>query len=203
MPMTQPLSTDDVFDLIEHERIAIADLATDLTPAQWETASLAEGWRVREVVAHLTMIFSVSNPSFLLGLIRHRSMPRYMDDWARRTAEAPVEDLVERLRAGASDRFTPPGAGPQGPLTDLVVHGLDIRLPLGLPVEVAPEAALTTFGVLTSRRGGLFGVTGDPFSGRRLETTDLDWGHGTGPVTRAGTIDMILHLSRGIPLPTP
>ncbi|MGB3055090.1 MAG: hypothetical protein WBB52_09580, partial [Acidimicrobiales bacterium] len=72
---------------------------------------------------------------------------------------------------------------------------------LGLDVDIAPEAARTTLGVLTSRRGRLFGVTGDPFTGRRLETTDLDWDHGTGPATQATTIEMILHLSRGTALP--
>ncbi len=197
----ETITTDACFDLIEQHRTAIADLAAELTPDQWETPSLAEGWRVRDVVAHLTMIFSVSNPAFLVGLIRHRSMPRYMDHWARHTAKASTGDLVARMRAGAKDRFTPPGAGPQGPLTDLVIHGLDIRLPLGLDVDIAPEAARTTLGVLTSRRGRLFGVTGDPFTGRRLETTDLDWDHGTGPATQATTIEMILHLSRGTALP--
>lgn len=198
---SETITTNACFDLIEGQRTAIADLAADLTPDQWETPSLAEGWRVREVVAHLTMIFSVSNPSFLLGLLRHRSMPRYMDEWARRIAEASTDDLVARLRAGAKDRFTPPGAGPEGPLTDLVIHGLDIRLPLGLKVDTAPEAARTTLGVLTSRRGRLFGVTGDPFAGRRIETTDLEWGHGAGPVTPATTVEVLLHLSRGIALP--
>ena len=37
------------------ERERLADLFRDLSPEQWDTASLCTGWRVREVVAHMTM----------------------------------------------------------------------------------------------------------------------------------------------------
>ena len=36
----------------------------------------------------------------------------------------------------ADSRFTPPGLGPQAPLTDVVVHGQDIRRPLGISRDI-------------------------------------------------------------------
>ena len=47
------------------ERADIADLVASLTPEQWEARTLCEGWRVRDVVAH---VFSYQELS-TLGLI--------------------------------------------------------------------------------------------------------------------------------------
>jgi uncharacterized protein (TIGR03083 family) len=35
------------------ERGDLAEFLATLTPEQWEAASLCEGWRVRDVVAHV------------------------------------------------------------------------------------------------------------------------------------------------------
>lgn len=198
------MSTEATFALIEQERLRLADLAEAWTPQQWDEPSLAEGWRVREVLAHLTMPFSVAVPSLVLGLVRHRgSFDRYADSWARSTAAAsPPEDFAAALRANAAGRFTPPTMGPEAPLTDLIVHGLDVRVPLGLPTNDLDDAALTaTLGFLTSRAARQFGVPADAFASRRLEATDLDWSHGTGPTESAMAADLIAHLCRSRPLP--
>ena len=40
---------------VERERLSLADLLDSLTSAQWETQSLCERWRVRDVAAHVAM----------------------------------------------------------------------------------------------------------------------------------------------------
>lgn len=198
------MSTSSTFTLIEQERYRLADLADRWTPEQWDVPSLAEGWRVREVVAHLTMPFTVGMPGLVLGLVRHRgSFDRFADRWARdATAAAPPAEFVAALRANAAARFTPPGMGPKAPLTDLVVHGLDVRIPLGLPAAAIDDAALVaTLRFLTTRPARHFGVPADAFAARRLEATDVDWSHGTGPTERAPATDLIAHLCRARPLP--
>ncbi|MCS3782006.1 maleylpyruvate isomerase N-terminal domain-containing protein [Tsukamurella ocularis] len=45
----------DLYDATVAERTRMAALLADLTSAQWAADSLCEGWRVREVVAHLNM----------------------------------------------------------------------------------------------------------------------------------------------------
>ena len=197
------MSNTSTFDLIEQERVRLAGLAEDWSPEQWDEPSLADGWRVREVVAHLTMPFAVSMPAMVLGLVRHRgSFDRFADRWALgAAASAPPSELVATLRANAASRFTPPGMGPEAPLTDVVVHGLDIRIPLGLPADDIDPAALTVaLDVLTSRNARRLGVPDGAFAGRRLEATDLDWSHGTGPTERATSTDLIAHLCRAQPL---
>lgn len=198
------MNDDATFDLIEQERHRLADLADEWSPEQWDVSSLAEGWRVREVVAHLTMPFSVSVPRMVIGVVRHLgSFDRFADRWARdATASSSPGELTATLRANASARFTPPGMGPEVPLTDVVVHGLDIRIPLGLATtDIDPAARAIALGFLTTRLGKSIGVPADAFDARRFEATDLDWSHGTGPTERATSTEILAHLCRGQPLP--
>lgn len=198
------MSNPATFNLIEQERHRLADLADEWSPDQWDVPSLAEGWRVREVLAHLTMPFAVALPSMVLGLVRNRgNFDRFADRWARdATTSAPPAEFAASLRANAAARFTPPGMGPEVPLADLVVHGLDIRIPLGLPAnDIDPAARATTLRFLTTHTGRRFGVPADAFATRRFEATDLDWSHGTGPTERATSIELLTHLCRAQPLP--
>ncbi len=40
--------------MVHRERAALADDLAALRDAQWDAASLCEGWSVRDVVAHMT-----------------------------------------------------------------------------------------------------------------------------------------------------
>src|SRR3712207_6736008 len=72
----------------------------------------------------------------------------------REQARRPVGGLTEVLRRKAGSRFTPPGAGPEAPLTDLLVHGLDIRWPLGLHRDVPAERLQKSLTYLTAAPAG-------------------------------------------------
>lgn len=193
------MPTPSPFTLIAAERRRLADLAGSWAPEQWDTPSLAAGWRVREVVAHLTMPLTVGKPGFALGLLRHRgNFDRFADRWAHDTARSTSPDeLVAVLREHADSRFTPPGIGPEAPLTDVVVHGLDIRIPLGLPTsDLDPAALPIVLDFLATSNGKRVGVEPHAFDHVRLEATDLDWAHGTGTVLRAPAVDLVAHLCR-------
>ena len=49
------MDRDEVWRTIDQQRAELADLMETFTDADWETPSLCEGWRVREVAAHLTL----------------------------------------------------------------------------------------------------------------------------------------------------
>ena len=57
---------------IAAERTELADVLDGLTPEQWDEPSLCAGWRVREVVAHITMAFRYSLPRVMIGMLRAR-----------------------------------------------------------------------------------------------------------------------------------
>jgi hypothetical protein len=51
------MTEDDVRKAIEAERGDLVEVLAGLEPARWDAATLCAGWRVREVVAHITMPF--------------------------------------------------------------------------------------------------------------------------------------------------
>jgi uncharacterized protein (TIGR03083 family) len=189
---------DEAFGMIAEERRALADLLDTLTPEQWATPSLCAGWTVREVAAHLVVPFEVSVPSLMLRLVRSLgSYDRAMDGATREVAARPTTELAARLRANADHRFTPPMSGPEAPLTDVVVHGQDIRRPLGIAHGIEPEHLRVA---LDRMAGGALGfVPRSRVAGLRFEATDLDWSAGDGALVR-GPAEAILLAITGRPV---
>ena len=98
------------------------------------------------------------------------------------------------LRDKAGSRFTPPGAGPEAPLTDLLVHGADLRWPLGLPREVPQARLRTALGFVTG--GSARGVAAQgALEGLRVEADDLDWAYGSGPVVSGPAEALLLAIT--------
>lgn len=117
---------------------------------------------------------------------------------ARAQAQRPFAEIVEVLRRKADSRFTPPGSGPEAPLTDLLVHGLDIGWPLGLPRAFREERLHTSLTFLTAGPAPGFVAKG-ALSGLRFEATDLDWAEGSGPAV-SGTAEALMMAICGRPI---
>ena len=185
----------DVFAEIADERRAVADMLSGLTPEQQAAPSLCDGWRVHDVAAHLVLPFGVGMPKFLLTMLACRGdFDAANVRLTRQQARRPFDQIVEVLRRNAASRFTPPGAGPEAPLTDLLVHGLDIRWPLGLVRELPERRVQTSLTFLTGRSArGL--VRKGLLDGLRLEADDLDWTYGQGPTVRGRAEALLLTLT--------
>jgi uncharacterized protein (TIGR03083 family) len=183
------IGTVDLFEEIADERRALADQLAPLTPAQQSSPSLCGSWTVHQVTAHLVMPMEVGLPRMLLAVLASGGrFDRANDRVARRLARRPFVELVTVLRERAGHRFTPPGAGPEAPLLDVLVHGLDVRRPLGLTHEVpAPRLRVALDHAVTAGLGPKGALTG-----LRLEATDLDWSHGDGPLVRGGAEALLL-----------
>ncbi|HEY0535979.1 MAG TPA: maleylpyruvate isomerase family mycothiol-dependent enzyme [Actinoplanes sp.] len=182
---------DDIRSETVAERTALATMLTDLPPAQWASPTLCQGWRVAEVVAHMTMPFRMSAPRFFLSLARSRfRFDAMADRLARRdAARMPPAELAASLRANIEHPWSPPGGGPVGALSHDVIHGLDISVALGLPRRPPPARVGLVLSHMSSRNAGFFGVD---LSGVRLEATDLDWHYGTGSPLRGTAQDLLL-----------
>lgn len=171
----------DLFAIIAAERRRLADLLGTLTDAQWGAPSLCAGWTVRHVAAHLVTPFAASRAQMVGALIRRRSIAGVMDVMARRLAERPTGELVDLLRRHAASRFTPPGSPPAAPLTDILVHGMDIRWPLGRQDDRPDPAALGPVLDFVAGPNAARGfIPGDRLAGLRLVATDIGWSHGAG-----------------------
>ena len=181
----------DTFVEIADERRGLADLMSGLTGEQQAVQSLCREWSVRDVVAHLVVPLEVSMPKFALAMVAcGGSFDRANVRLAREQARRPFDEIIAVLRGKAEVRFTPPGSGPEAPLTDLLVHGLDVRWPLGLTRDVPEERLHKSLTHLTtaSARGI---VSKGTLAGLRLEAEDIRWAHGSGP-TVSGSAEALL-----------
>lgn|SRR5690606_19718099 len=171
--------TADLVSETRAERERLAGLFGDLTPEQWDAASLCDGWRVREVVAHMTMPFRTKPLKVMGGLVRARfSFNRYADRDARSAAAAMSEaELVGLLRRNIDHPWQPPGGGQAGALSHDVIHGLDVTEPLGLPSPPTERLALV-LGSTRPRQLKYFGVD---LGGTRLTASDSGVSIGDGP----------------------
>ncbi|GAA0485587.1 hypothetical protein Ade02nite_09120 [Paractinoplanes deccanensis] len=170
---------------------ALADALEGRPP---DAPSMCEGWQVRHVVAHLTMAARYDGPAFVAELAAAgNDFAALSERLARRDGDLPFARLLDDLRSETMATWIPPGGGVAGALSHVVIHGLDITTPLGLPRTAGDEATRLVLDSLVT--GGVsrhFGV--DP-AGRLWRATDLDWQAGEGEPVEASAGDLVLALA--------
>ncbi|MBE7160380.1 MAG: maleylpyruvate isomerase family mycothiol-dependent enzyme [Williamsia herbipolensis] len=179
-----------IFAAIADERRVLADVLDGLDDRQWATQSLCGAWDVRGVAAHLLGPTVTGIPEVLWLVLRARgNFERSNKALTDRVVARYGARLPQMLRANADHRFTPPGGGPIAPLTDLLIHGQDIRRPLGLARSFDPDRQRAALDFLTSpasRRG--FAPLRLPI---RWLAEDIGWESGTG-ATVSGTAEAVM-----------
>ncbi|MFD4438720.1 maleylpyruvate isomerase family mycothiol-dependent enzyme [Nocardia sp. NPDC058519] len=187
---------DTIWQAVAQERATLVELLHDLPESAWDAATLCAGWRVRDVVAHLVLATRVTITALLVNLIRARgNTDRLVHDTAVRHADrTPTTELLAQLRATIDSRAIPIGTTPIDRLMDLLVHGQDIAVPLGIDRVMPPTAARLSLDRVWTM--------GAPFHARKrlagysLTTTDASWTAGNGtPIT--GTAAELLMVVTG------
>lgn len=183
----------DVHALAAGRRRSVADLLAGLDAAALATPSLCAGWDVLTVGAHLAgSLAPTAAGELLVGLLRAGgSLHRANDQAARRAARRPVGETVALLRERADSRAAPPVTGPRGPLTDVLVHEGDMRIPLGLTYDPDPAAVRPGLEFVTTGRPVGF-VPRRRLRGLRLVGTDLGWAWGEGAEVHGRGIDLLM-----------
>lgn len=127
--------------LTRRQREGFIDTLEGLSPDQWLAPSLCSDWRAIDVAAHLAWAPVMGAGAGVVAMVRHglsmnRMIARSAIGWAARGEEAIIEQLWDNARNGAR----PIGMPPVAALADAVVHGLDVRRPLGLEGQVPTES---------------------------------------------------------------
>ena len=185
---------DTIRDMIAAQRAELAEVLAGLPGPSWDEPTLSAGWRVREVVAHITMPFRYSRGRFALELAKSRGRFNEMADRAARrdaAAMSPAE-LAGAVSSNAGHPWKPPGGGFTGALAHDLIHGLDIMVPLGLAKPIPEERLrLVLPGSLADRSVKFFGVDLD---GIELRAEDIDWTLGSGTPLPGAAADLLLVL---------
>jgi uncharacterized protein (TIGR03083 family) len=185
---------DTIQDMIAAQRGELAAVLGELPAGRWDAPTLCAGWRVREVVAHITMPFRYSAPRFMVELARSRGRFNQMADRVARRDAASLSpgDLAGAVRSNIGHPWKPPGGGFSGALAHDVIHGLDITVPLGLPFAVPEERLRRVLPASLAERSVRY--FGTELSGIELRATDLDWSLGSGAPLTGAAQDLLLAL---------
>ncbi|MEU6247191.1 maleylpyruvate isomerase family mycothiol-dependent enzyme [Glycomyces sp. NPDC047010] len=184
----------EVWPLVHAERAAlIADLE-GIDAAQWETPSLCDGWTVHDVAAHLVNTARTTRLGFLLTMVGAGfDFDRQNARGVARARGATPEETLERLREVATLTKTPP-APLDTRLVEEVVHGEDVRRPLGIKREYPSEAVARALRVHTGMSASMGGAK-ELTAGIRLAATDTDLVVGDGPEVRGPAASLLLAVS--------
>lgn len=185
---------DDLWSMVHTERAALIDDLTELDDEQWDVRSLCGGWTVHDVVAHLVDTARATRLGFVVGLVRARfDFDRQNARGVQRERGASPQETLARLRRAASRTSTPP-APLDSRLVEEVLHGEDIRRPLGIAHSYLPEAVARALR-LQARTSVSFGGARELVAGIRLTATDADLSIGDGPEVRGPALALLLAVS--------
>lgn len=182
-----------LWSAIGRERSALAADLSALDDAAWRSPSLCGDWSVEEVVAHLTAGASLGGWAWIRSMAGARLDPAVHN--ARRLSEhrgATPAQTLERFRAVATSRVAPSGHTAAW-LGEIVVHGQDVRRPLGL--RGSPDVATVT-QVARFFAGRDFAVdSARAARGLRLEATDGAFATGDGPLVSGTTLALTMAMA--------
>jgi uncharacterized protein (TIGR03083 family) len=180
----------DIWPTIHAERRALADDLDGLTPGQWTAASLSEGWTVHDVLAHLLVLAGMTPFRFATRFAGAGfSFARYADQGIAREKRPDPAQTLAAFRA-AHDRTTAPPGPPQTWVGEHLVHGEDIRRPLGITRSYPMDAVLGTLDFYQRSQPIIGGR--DRVAGLTLRATDADHSVGSGPEVAGPALDLVL-----------
>ncbi len=191
--MTETLQREQLWALAHAERAALAADLTELPAERWAVRSLCGDWTVEEVLAHLTAGASIGRFRWLASVLRARfdfDLHNARQLAAHRGA-TPAETL-DRFRA-IVDTSTGASGHTAAWLGEVVVHGQDIRRPLGLTTAPSIEAATAVAEFFASRDFTV--ASRSAIDGLRVEATDGPFATGTGPLVSGPTIALVMAMA--------
>ena len=191
VPAREEIDLKDVWPSVREERLALVTDLERLTHAQWLASSLCAGWTVHDVVAHLVDSAKTSVSGFVRGMVVARfDFDRQNQTGVERERAATPADTLDRLRAVVDLRRSPP-APRDSRLVEAIVHGEDIRRPLGISRDYPTQAVVDAFG-LQARTSESWGGMKRTLAGLTLSAVDADLTHGQGPRVEGSALDLLL-----------
>lgn len=189
-----PSARDHTWSVVHAERRALAGDLDGLSRAQWDTPSLCPGWSVHDVLAHLIDVATTTR----LGFVRRMLGARFnldrdnVNGVVRERFDDPARTL-EAFRA-VVDRTSTPPAPLATRVIEEILHGEDIRRPLGIrrdyPIDQVVAALLYLLRTTVRLGGGK-----ERAVGLRLVAVDADVQTGGGDEVRGTALALLLAAS--------
>ncbi|MGO1582018.1 MAG: maleylpyruvate isomerase family mycothiol-dependent enzyme [Actinomycetaceae bacterium] len=178
---------------IRTERSRLADDLEPLTDDQWRARSLSSDWTVEQTLAHLTAAGSTGTIAWLRSMIgsRFRTDVHNARLLARHLGDTPAETL-RRFRTTIPQRIEPTRTT-WAWLGEVVVHGTDIRRPLGIGSEPDHDAVEQVALSYAARDWAV--NSSSTVEGLELIASDGIFRNGEGPRVTGTTLDLVMAMA--------
>ena len=178
---------------IHAERTALAAIIEELTPEQWVAPSLCDRWTIGFLAAHVLAGAEQTQGHFVRGMAASGfRFNAFMERDALDRSQLTAPQVADRLRQRTTTTNHPP-APVAAMLGEVVVHGEDIRRPVGLARAVPAGAADECLDMYIKSN---FPVGGKRrIHGLRLRATDTGWSHGAGPEVSGPALSLLLAMT--------
>jgi uncharacterized protein (TIGR03083 family) len=180
----------DLWATIAAERGALASDLAELAPPQWDTPSLCAGWTVRDIVAHLSATASLNPATFFLNMAKAGfNFDRFANGQIAKHRGADPGATLAEFRGLQNSTSAPPGPKASW-LGEVVVHGADVRRPLGIPHAYPPDAVREAIDFY--KGSNMLIGSKNRIAGLALSATDQDWRHGQGEAVEGPLLSLLL-----------
>jgi uncharacterized protein (TIGR03083 family) len=184
----------DAWQLVHAERGALIEDLAGLPDDLWAHPSLCAGWTVHDVAAHLVNNAKTTRLGIVRDMVRARfDFDRQNARGVERERGATPRATLARLRAVATRTSTPP-APLDSRLVEEVVHGEDIRRPLGIERAYPSEAVVRSLRYQARTPVSLGGAK-QLVATVRLHALDEGVSIGDGPEVSGSALSLLLAIS--------
>ena len=179
--------------VIHVERGALADDLSGLSDAQWQTPSLCTGWTAHDMLAHMLATARMTKGGFFGNIIgagfsftkmAQKNVEKY-------GAGGPAATLAA-WRDAQNASTSPPGPVDSW-LGETLIHGEDIRRPLGIKHDYPGDAVVRVLDFY--KNSNLVVGAKKRVAGLTLKATDADWSTGSGPDVEGPAMSLLMAMT--------
>lgn len=187
---------DSIWPVVHDERRALLEDLVDLDDSKWETPSLCAGWAVRDVVAHLAASAALSRVGFAREFVRAGfNVNRIIERQVALAREQYASASLTALRSTVNHSVSPP-APLITRIIEIIVHGEDIRRPLGINHSYSTSLIGDAIAYLADGRySHRYSGGTRHLRGLTLSATDAAFSVGNGPLVKGPAVALLLAAS--------
>ena len=142
----------DLMPMVHAERKSLSDFLDTLAPEQWSAPTWCDKWNVQDLVGHLTAAGNITAPHFFGGFIKTGfNFDKFVEGDLRNFSGGSPADVKARYDKIIMSNHKPPGPAYVA-LGEVMVHGEDIRRPLGAKRRSPGRAPRDARGALQEDR---------------------------------------------------
>ncbi|UUX59887.1 maleylpyruvate isomerase family mycothiol-dependent enzyme [Glutamicibacter halophytocola] len=184
------MQSTQLWELVRSERQRLSLLLNGLDPDQWQTTTLSQDWSVRYVAAHLAAAGSTGTGQWLLNMVLSGfSTDRHNDRLLKKYWGTSGKQTLENFNRSCNQSRAVFNSVP-GLLGEIVVHGQDVAVALGLNLEPDPAAVHEVARFYSTQDFAVNSKT--LIKGLKLIATDDSFTAGHGAVVRGQLLDLVM-----------